>query len=89
MLLLLLLLPLVGFLSECQGNNVINTNISNNRFYYSYNGYNNIIYNIIERHYASISFSCHVRVRDRRGPRRGPRKDRKDCKARIFLSKNN
>ena len=52
----LIVLPiLVGFILACQGNNVINNNISCSIFYYNYNcnGYNLLI----ERHYASIFLS--------------------------------
>ena len=49
----LIVLPTVGLLSECQGNNIV-TSISIDRFFYK-NGSHNP--KIIERHYASISLT--------------------------------
>ena len=74
-LFLLIVLPLVGHLLECQGN-VNVTNISIDRFFYcnsnsnNNNNYGRIFNQIAERHYAQISYSTleskHKRKRKRR-----------------------
>ena len=53
-LFLLIVLPLVGQSQECHGSAV--NNVSIDRFYYKNASYN-LINNLVERHYASISLS--------------------------------